>query len=223
MSISYRPFINVWLARTGFSIWSLWHVSLFSLCFGHQSWILAWDVAGLGCHLGVIGFIIHIVHERTKQKGTWNLSHVNPLFLRKRRGLRRGRDFFKPPSHWADRAGSRAQNLPRPLQWPSSPAHTVSVSCGQTWSSMRWEGNPLLWEHYFLGIVLDAWSTLAHFILTVHLPERCLHEATDIGIEVNWLVCKTTKPRSFPQALAKGLSLPFAFPPSAFHTLWSRL
>lgn len=183
MIISCRPFVNVWLARTGFSIWSLWHVSLFSLCFGHQSWILAWDMASLGCHLGVTGFIIHIVHERTKQKGDMGLISCEPPFFKeKERGLERERDFFKPPSHWADRAGSGAQ-ICWPLQGPSSPAHTVSVSCGQTWSSMRcWEGNPLLWEHYFLGIVLDAWSTLAHFILTAHLPERYLHEATDIGI-----------------------------------------
>lgn len=45
---------------------------------------------------------------------------------------------------------------------------------------------------------------LAHFILTVHLPERCLHEATDMRNKrlTDWS-CKTTKPIPFPQALAK--------------------
>lgn len=225
MSISCRPFINVWLARTGFSIWSLWHVSLFSLCFGHQSWILAWDVASLGCHLGVIGFIIHIVHERTKQKGDMGLiSCEPPFFLRKRRGLEEGKGLLQAtqPLSWQS--------------WEQSPdLLTPAVTLFPRTHCLR-----LMWTDM---IFYEMLGRKPAFMRTL-FPRNCLrclvylgsfysHSASARALSpwshwyrnkrlTDWSV-RPQSPDPFPQALAKGLSFLSLFPPSAFHTLWSRL
>lgn len=74
------------------------------------------------------------------RKGTGAYLMWTPLFFKeKERGLKRERDFFKLPSHWLTELGPEPRSAD-PCGDPLPPHHSVSLLCGQTWSSMKMLG-----------------------------------------------------------------------------------
>ena len=148
-----------------------------------------------------------------------------PLFFKeKERGLKRERDFFKLPSHWLTELGPEPRSAD-PCSDPLPPHHSVSLLCGQTWSSMKMlERKPTSIRTLFPRNCLRCLVYLGSFYshsASAREPSPWSHWYRNERL-TDWSV-RPQSPGPFSQALAKGLSYLSLLPPSASHTLWNRL
>ena len=138
-------------------------------------------VTGLRCYVGVVRNIIHARHEKDKaERGCGACLMQTPSFKEEAGGSERESDFLKATQLLKRQSWDESTDPMAPGSDAFPPHHAVTVPRGQTWSSPQrcWEGNSLFLECYFLGNVLNALSTLVHFILPMHLPESHHQEAT---------------------------------------------